>query len=566
MDRMKHAFLAGTLLLAAEMLADVPGVNRSKVLGLGWDTLVASPQEILENADAFDRSGLDGVFAMVSGVRPDGTKYNARNISNDEPWTKDMVADAVATLSQFRDHRGLRESCVFGWFASRKRIDWNDDAGWARFANNVAVLSYVAKASGLGRLHLDNEDYPHSRQYCYDANMDGPSYEDVCRKARLRGAEMGRAIFGECPGLSLGFMWLLSEHRPYFTCADPMEEKRKIGDLWPDFVNGILDVIPAEAKLVDGDEHCYHADADNHDFYRHFWNQRQGALRLVAPENRAKYLAQVSFSGGIYLDMFVNDSKSMWYFGPGADGTRVGRLAGILAEGARVATDYIWIYGEKHAFIDWRRDSAHCGAGKDKRFDKVRAEGRYTWERALPGFTAALRMVTDSEILANESLAASGDSLLNWRSYDTWQHERKRQGTFGTDPEDSVDGEFSLVAKGVGQGCFTYDIPARPGEIYAVCGAVKGRGAITVTWSSGGKLTSGERQYRLPLSAVDGKGWSKGAMAVCVPPGMDKLVVHLGVSEQKPDEETRFSGVRVVHLSVIPAQHTTEMPSLGGGF
>ena len=549
MNRFKSIFAALALLLSFEMSADVPGENRAKVLGLGWDTLVASPQELLENADEFDRSGLDGVFAMVSGVREDGTKYNARFVSKDELWTKAMVADAVAALSRFRDHRGLRESCVFGWFASRNRIGWDDDEGWARFAGNVAVLAYVARASGLGRLHLDNEDYPGSRQYYYDAKLDGPSYEDVCRKARMRGAEMGRTVFGEFPGLSLGFMWLLSEHRPYFTCADPMEEKRKVGDLWPDFVNGLLDVIPADATLVDGDEHCYYADADSHDFYRHFWNQRQGALRLVAPENRAKYLAQVSISGGIYLDMFVNDPKSMWYFGPGADGTRVGRFAGILSEGARVATDYMWVYGEKHAFIDWRRDSAHCSAGKDKRFDKVRAEGRYTWESALPGYTAALRLVTDSENLAKEALAADKGNLLNWRSYGSWQHERKRQGTFSTDSEDSVDGEFSLVAKGVAQGCFTYNISAKPGEIYAICGAVKGRGAITVTWSSGGKLTSNERQYSLPLGIVDEKGWAKGAMAVCVPPGMDKLVVHPGVSKQAPDEVTKFSGIRVVRIS-----------------
>lgn len=549
MDSSKFVFVALALSLTLKMSADVPGVSRAKVLGLGWDTLAASPSEILENADAFDRSGLDGVFAMVSGVGEDGTRYDARYVSKNEPWTKAMVSDAVAALSQFRNHRGLRESCVFGWFASRSRIGWDDDAGWARFAGNVAVLAYVAKASGLGRLHLDNEDYPGSRQYYYDAKLDGPSYEDVCRKARRRGAEIGRAVFGEFPELSLGFMWILSEHRPYFTCADPMEEKRKIGDLWPDFVNGLLDSLPDGAKLVDGDEHCYYADADGHDFYRHFWNQRQGALRLVAPENRAKYLSQVSISGGIYLDMFVNDPKSTWYFGPGADGTRVGRFAGILSEGARVATDYVWVYGEKHAFIDWRRDSVHCGAGKDKRFDKVRAEGRYTWESALPGYTVALRQVTDSRNLAKEALSADKGNLLNWRSYGSWQHERRRQGTFSTDSEDAVGNEFSLVAKGVAQGCFIYNLPAKPGEIYAVCGAVKGRGAITVTWSSEGKLTANERQYSLPLSAADDKGWAKGAMAVCVPPGMDKLVVHPGVSKQEPDEVTKFSGIRVVRIS-----------------
>ena len=69
---------------------------------------------------------------------------------------------------------------------------------------------------------------------------------------------------------------------------------------------------------------------------------------------------------------------------------------------------------------------------------------------------------------------------------------------------------------------------------------------------TGGKLTANERQYSLPLSAADDKGWAKGAMAVCVPPGMDTLVVHPGVSKQEPDEVTKFSGIRVVKISLAP--------------
>lgn len=99
------------------------------------------------------------------------------------------------------------------------------------------------------------------------------------------------------------------------------------------------------------------------------------------------------------------------------------------------------------------------------------------------------------------------------------------------------------------QGCFTFSVPVKAGELYAVCGAVKGRGGITVTWSSDGSLTAAERQYKLPVGSPDANGWSKGATAVCVPPGMDKLVIHPGVSDQGPDEETKFAGIRVVKVS-----------------
>ena len=254
-------------------------------------------------------------------------------------------------------------------------------------------------------------------------------------------------------------------------------------------------------------------------------------------------------SGGIYLDMFVNKQGETWYFGPGGDGSRVGRFASILAEGAYVATDYIWLYGEKHALIDWRSDLPQGVAGKDRRFDKVRAEGRYTWEKALPGYMNTIRVVTDPQGLASDALAANSGNLIDWSAYGSWQHERKSHGTFFKDTADKLSDGFSLVAKGVSQGCFIFDLPVKPGELYAICGAVKGKGQISITWSSHGKLATDERNYAIRTGTPDGNGWAQGMMSVCVPSGTDKMVIHCGVSGQTQEEEARFSGVRVVKIS-----------------
>lgn len=62
---------------------------------------------------------------------------------------------------------------------------------------------------------------------------------------------------------------LLTADSACTSSSDPvayMEAKR---DLWPSFVNGILDAIPPTAKIVDGNDNCgYRAEASKRDFYR----------------------------------------------------------------------------------------------------------------------------------------------------------------------------------------------------------------------------------------------------------------------------------------------------------
>lgn len=544
-------------LFAAVSFADTPGIGRTKLIGHGWDILASSPEELVENAEAFAKSGLDGVAVVLGGVKADGKRYNMRGTTVDTGWTKEMIAPHIPALQQLPDLPGLSESLIMAWVAPRKRLAWTDDAAWANFAHNLGILAWASAKSGLKGLIIDNEDYPGSRQWYYDAEKDGPDYDAACALSRKRGAEIGSAVFAEHPTARLLFFWILSEHRPYFNCKDPVVEKRRIGDLWPAFVDGILDVIPEGAMLVDGDEHAYFCDADSHGFYRHAWNVRQGALALLAPENRGKYAQHVSVSGGLYLDMYVNaDTKGCWYFGPGADGLRVSKFGTNLSQAMMVAGEYVWIYGEKHMLIDWKRDAPHAGAGKDRRFAKIREEGRPTWNDVLPGFTASVRAITDGERLARETLSAdaaagfAGEQLPKGK-WGFWQHERQSHGTRSVDAADVpfAGCEPSLVASNVTRGCYIKNVPTSAGRLYAVCGYMKGRGGITVTWESlDGKLTTEERNYALPFAA-EGDGWQYAEMSVRVPPGVKTLVVHPGMSHRKDaGEVTKFAGIRVVEI------------------
>ena len=535
---------------AAPAKADAPaaGARRAKILGHGWDMLATTPEEIIANADAFDRSGLDGVSVVLGGKRANGKEYNMRSITVAEPWTREMLADHLPALQKFREHRGLRESLMMCWWAPKKRLAWGDDAAWARFAGNMRVMAAFTKEAGLKGLMIDNEDYPRSKQWKWSAEGDGMCYEAACALSRRRGAQVGKAIFEVFPEARLMAFWFLTEERAYFTTDDPAACKEKLGDLWPAFVDGLLDVMPDTAMLVDGDEHTYSCDAARHDYYKSEWKQREVCPKLISPENRPRYHDRLSVASAIYLDMYTSTNPaSCWYFGPGADGTRLSRFTANVVQASRVASDYVWLYGEKGTLVDWRRDVPSARVAKNKRFAPALEAGKSTWESRLPGFTDSIRFATDPMGLARDMLARDKGNLADWSKWKFWQHERRSHGTKWKDAKDTDGNAFSLVAKGVKNGCFIHNVyDVKPGQLFAVEATMKGRGTVNVTWSSKGKLTTEEPRYQLVFGEPDARGWSRGIVAACVPPEMDTLVVHMSANNQKPDEEVRFGSLRVV--------------------
>ena len=539
-------FMFAAALAAAGFLtafADTPGVTRTKILGHGWDILATGPAEILENADRFAAVGYDGVFIPVRVRMPDGTRKRIDVSPSSGALTKEMLEESFEPIKRFATTPGLKESLIQCWWAPKKRVSWADDETWARFAANMKIVTKLSKTVGLKGVVIDNEDYPKSKQFKWKKDVDGEDYEAVRALVRRRGVEVGQAMFEAYPDMVFLSFWFLSEEGSYFTCDDPRARMTELGDLWPAFVDGLLDVMPWTVKMVDGNEHCYHSDAARFDFYKNAWNVRQVAPQLISPENRAKYLSCLSVSAGIYLDMYVNKDKAgCYYFGPGQDGRRVTKFAENLAQACRVAHEYVWVYGEKAGLIEWKKDTPNSHIPKNRRFRAAYEAGAFNWEAMIPGYSDTLRALTDPEGLAREVLARADGNLVDMAHPGFWQAGgAKAKGKRGRDGA-------AHVLTGVKSGCLSYELPVKPGELYAVAGAVNGRGSIVVTWRSQGALTTVDQRFTVPKGAADAQGWQTGATTVCVPAFMDKLVVHCSVSRLEEDESTKFRDVRVVNV------------------
>lgn len=503
---------------------------QKKYIGHGWDLLGMTPREVLAHADAFDKTGLDGVTLVINATLADGRAISHTRIMNDPPWPRDRLKDQIAVFKDIVKHPSLRESFITSFWAPVKRLAWTDDAAWANFAANMATVAWLAKEGGLRGILVDAEDYPRSRQY--NVMPGDPAYDETAALARRRGAEVFRAIFAEYPDVTFLSFWLLSQNTSYFAVPEPIAAAKAKGDLWPWFVNGMLDVIPPTARFVDGNEHAYRYEAEKGAFYRSACEQRTGALGLVAPENRPKYLAQLRAGFGLYLDAYINPANSPWYFGP-VDGSRLNHYHRNLEQATAAADEYVWVYGEQKAWVKW--------AGTKSDFN-----GRETWDEALPGLDDMMLGVRDPVRLLRQRTAAlrAAGKLVNLAKVSDvpWRDDKQAQGEYGREGG-------AVFLKGVGNGCYVVEVEGRPGDLFGIRFKYKGAGgSSTVYWQKDRKWQWHLPGVPVPIEGGAANEWHEGGAAIRIPEGANRLGLQLSAN-QRPGEICWFDAVEIYKLT-----------------
>ena len=553
---------------ALTMFAGTPSPATKKFVAFACEFSRMSVRDLVAYADELDKTPLDGIGVYLNEKAPDGTLVSTHNIMR-SIWRRDVLEPLVPTARELTAHPSLRESFVGSFRAPAKRIEWGDDAGWALVASNMTIVAWFAKAGGFRGLSMDPEDYRHAGQFIRMAG-DVP-YDELCALARRRGCEVFEGVFREYPDVCILSFWFLSLSHAYLGSDDPARDARERGDLWPAFVDGILDVMPPEASVVDGNEHSYRYEAKRGEFARAALAMRHRLPNLVSPENRAKFLGQVEVSFGLYLDMYTNPIGASWYFGP-ENGSRVGHFAQNLVGAAETADEYVWFWGEKHCWADWK------GKGPDDE-RKISSE---TWNQSLAGF--------EDEILAVKSQAAflerrlsrlselgvpmvlnanpecAGNSEKTPAPYSPWQQNKCRQGRLFRDATCGDGDNSSLAAEGVENGAFSV-VPSRdvvPGERFLVSASAKGDGASAlVAWKRNGKLDWDILPpVQLRFDEADGRGWRRGTAFVRVPESANGMSLILSV-RQREGEKCNFDNVRITSLEACPDVFTLGAEAIG---
>ena len=537
----------GIIVVLVQAVAVAAG-PRVRVIAHGWDTLGASPKVILENADSFDELPIDGTIIPLSAKTDDGKVFSSKTLPYDVRWEYEALADQVPILREIVTHRGLRHSMVMCWFNNTWRTKdiahrhkWTDDEAWATVANNMGVLARIAREGGIDGICIDNEDYSGIRQYFWNEEVDG-DFTAMRLLARQRGREVFGAVFKEKPNIKIMAFWFMSlPFGNYLNCVDPAKARHEIGDLWPDFVNGMLDVIPPEAQFIDGNETTYYDRADRNDCYRKAKQLFKAVLPLVEPENRIKYRGQLLVAPAHYLDSYVDINSGEFYMPPVEGGSRLDRFVENFNQTVYAADGYIWLYGERHPFIRWR-------GYVPKRCNLP------TWNDALPGiydvigcFREAGRygaMRYRSWVRAGripENMAENGVCILAPelsgkgflanvfpKGIDSWRYG-KTEGEFGTDASLGHSDSFSLCLDKIVRGCLMYSFPVKPGERYVVRLFAKGASVnFSVGYMTGQVQRSDVYSPRGYFLDPGADGWREGFAYAIVPKNADGMRIYLG--------------------------------------
>ena len=529
------------LVLASACVPLQGAVAGKKFVVFGWEFGNASPSNILQVVDSLDRLPIDGIGMYPRLTDRKGKPIKAKMMDQPalewedlEPW--------VPALRELTSHRSMKESFMKSICAPTNRIDWTDDASWQRVSQTMRFLARLAREGGLKGVSVDDEDYHRQRQYYWRPG--DPQYDRLCEIARQRGREVFSAMFAEYPDMTVFFFRFLTRSHEYGNSADLESSCRTNGDLWPSFINGVLDVLPPTAKLVDGYEYGYRFDAENNGYYRGNSFQKSRFVNLAAPENRAKYFAQVSSAAAIYMDMYVNSEGKRWY-SPPLNGSRTERFIANVTQAAHAVDEYVWFWGERCCWADW---NGKMPPRKWMTFKK--------WTEELPGIADALDLRRNPHRFATERLEAlkrtgkfrplnvngecvrpekvGSDGLS--KPYSSWSDPTHgNAGSFAFDVSTGEHDSSSLVAEGVSKGCFVVSSGSvKPGEIYIAGFSAKGNivGGI-IYWKRDGKWDFSIPGQRVPMLPADANGWKHGLTAVRIPDNANGFAIQLSVRQDK---------------------------------
>lgn len=368
----RYLFVATAgLLLAPLHVAHAFAPPPKKLIEAGWER--TTPSDMLANQKIMEKTPFDGVVLYVNGKDDQGKQVELKSrIFNPTPLKLSWFKGDIKRLQSFHSTKLTDNFPIIT--VRGNPPDWFDDKGWETIANNWKIAAIVAKESNLKGLCFDPEMYSGATIFTYNAQPDAKkhTFAQYEAKVRQRGKEIIEAIAKVDPQMVF-FTFHMNELNRRYANGGLLASRYS---LYPAFINGWLDAAPPTMTFVDGGESAYTFTQSEQYLNMANWIRNTG-LSFIAPENRAKYRAQVQVSFGLYMDAYsyyTPSSKRTQYYLPPLNGSRLNRLQSNTDAAVNAADEYVWTWGEHYRW--WPTDNK----GVDPK----------TWEDVLPGTTNVL--------------------------------------------------------------------------------------------------------------------------------------------------------------------------------
>ncbi|NLV27970.1 MAG: hypothetical protein GXY48_12540 [Methanomicrobiales archaeon] len=179
--------------------------------------------------------------------------------------------------------------------------DYWDDAYWTTVETNMADLAKAAKDSGCAGILLDTEWYSTKSPFSYDDMGLGHTRAETEAKIRQRGAQIMNAWQSQYPDITILTTYLI---KPIYWGGDEW-------GLLPYWMNGMLDVIGPDARLVHSDEDAYYY-SDTTTWFSIYDKLKvsKSALTYLSSSNEDKWKKNVEVGKTLYWENVMTPSPT----------------------------------------------------------------------------------------------------------------------------------------------------------------------------------------------------------------------------------------------------------------
>ncbi len=302
-----------------------------KLIEWGWDE--PDTQFIRQHIQNMEQMPFDGlIFHVLSSQKTNLSWELWGDRRFDSADFRQAIEDLQATPFIRLTDRFLRVNVTPG------NVDWFDDRAWAVVVHNFKVAAEIAKQGGCKGFMFDVEQYKDQLfHYEKQKHHQTKSFAEYQAQVRQRGREWMHAISEQYPDITILLTF------GYSITGEPKGRATANYGLLADFLDGIWDVCPPQATIVDAWEGAY--PYKQRDQFRKAYEtiKVQSAQWTAVPE---KYRRQIQAGFGIWMD--CNWPKEGWHVD---DFSKNHFTPAQFQETVRLALGvsdrYVWIYTEQ---------------------------------------------------------------------------------------------------------------------------------------------------------------------------------------------------------------------------
>ncbi len=569
--------LCGCIASAAEQLK---APVEKKLLQFGWDNPTAEyldkNLEIIETYLPHDGLGID-VSKTVKDAKGKKVSTAWMNFSKLR-FQYDWYKKDVEHLKNVRKRAKKLKYNFIGASASSftGEFDIFDDEFWDAVCNNYSVIARVAKQGGCEGIRFDLEDYGNYQNWRYRAEC-GKSYKEAWDKARERGRQWMTAVTKEFPDVVI-FLFFSFDLMMGYADGSPLLYERLQGcstGLLVAFFNGIYDVLPPKAKIVDGMEgHGYFAKNES-DYHKLRALRDLRFPKLLTPANQRKFREQGSLSVATYMSCYTN-SRPPYTFRSYMEQEKMTPLEFFRRNftlAVEYSDEYVWTWNEHRKWIPIRYKHAWQENALKHSPD---VPGPYIG-MAVPGIEDAMLYAKDpwkyafnllkdtsklKNLLKNSSFEGNGgksvvqlapDSVVhkNAPNWETWRNKRSK-AKISLAVKEGVNGSNGMMIRD-GAGVIHQAVKVDPHGAYIIRAKARfvgaAGGSLGIQWrNEKGQWHNHSMSIAAPFDKDLGNGWKQASVIVrSVPQGSHYLSPMLN-STGKEGGKVYFDDVEVFSI------------------